>query len=464
MFRKNFKKLATIIALAFLIVPAHAQYLRSSYFMEGTSARIQLNPGFQPTRGYFNIPVIGSFNVSANSNVLGVHDIIDIVDDGHSIYSNDKLYNKLELDNRMNVNLNTDILSFGWMKGKNFWSVNVGLRMDLGAGLNKGMFDFMRNINGQGLNSLLGQTAQYNMDNQSVRLMAYGEVGLGFSRRVTERLTVGGRLKGLLGLGRAELNVNKYNVDMEFPSQMSNNNEFSPEDWMGKQYAYNAQATIMTTMKGGGITYDENGIVEDFDFEAEDLGLSGAGFGIDLGASYKITDALTVSASVLDLGFIKWKKSATRIGSVDKRENVTLDYNNYDQYIEGDFLSLERFNFKEDNNMEYKTKTKLSSTVLMAAEYSFFKNKLALGALYSAHFVEPKTLHDVTLSATYRPKNWFNIAASYSPLVAGGQSVGLAMKLGPLFLGTDYMYFGDNTKNVNGFIGLSIPLGKKRCD
>ena len=27
-------------------------------------------------------------------------------------------------------------------------------------------------------------------------------------------------------------------------------------------------------------------------------------------------------------------------------------------------------------------------------------------------------------------------------------------------VGTDYMYFGSNTKNVNGYLGLSIPLGK----
>lgn len=59
---------------------AQAQYLRSSYFMEGTSARLQLNPGLQPTRGYFNIPVIGSLNVSASSNVLGTSDIIDVLD------------------------------------------------------------------------------------------------------------------------------------------------------------------------------------------------------------------------------------------------------------------------------------------------------------------------------------------------------------------------------------------------
>jgi len=38
----------------------------------------------------------------------------------------------------------------------------------------------------------------------------------------------------------------------------------------------------------------------------------------------------------------------------------------------------------------------------------------------------------------------------------------LALKLGPLFLETDYMFFGNSSKAVNAFIGLSIPFGKRK--
>ena len=183
---------------------AQAQYLRSSYFMEGTSARLQLNPGLQPTRGYFNIPVIGSLNVSASSNVLGTSDIIDVLDSKNSLYSNDKLFDKLlQSDNRLNVNLNTDILSFGWYRGKGFWTFNVGLRTDIGASLAKDMFSMMRNMKGFALEDKAGTTANYDLSNQSVNVKAYAEVGLGYSRRITEKLTVGARVKVLLGLARA---------------------------------------------------------------------------------------------------------------------------------------------------------------------------------------------------------------------------------------------------------------------
>ena len=464
----NFRRVMMVMAVAAMTISAQAQYLRSSYFMEGASSRLRLNPGLQPTRGYINTPVIGAFNVSASSNTLGIKDIIDVIDDGDDIFSNNKLYNRLKTDNNLNVNLNTDILSFGWYKGKNFWTVNVGIRMDVGARLNKGMFDFMKDTKGSGfdIQNMAGKPQKYNMDNQQVRLSAYGEVGLGFSRRFTEKLTVGARVKALLGLARAELNIDQFNVDMDIPNIPSYNDgnyEFSPSDWEGKRYEYNAHGNVVTTMKGGGITFDQTtGMIEDFDFEAKDMGLSGYGFGIDLGASYEVFKNFTVSAAVLDLGFLKWKKGETRMGIVDGHESTTIDQSNYDKYIGGDFLSLERFDFQEVENPDYKTKSRLQSTMILAAEYAFFNKKLSVGAMYSAHFVEPKTLNDITFSATFRPRNWFNIAASYSPVLSDGKSMGLALKMGPLFLGTDYMYFGNNSKSVNGFIGIQIPLGSKR--
>ena len=67
----------------------------------------------------------------------GIGDIMDIIensDDSDYFMSNDFM-NRLDAINNLNVNLSTDILSAGWYKGKNFWSVNVGLRNDIGAAI-----------------------------------------------------------------------------------------------------------------------------------------------------------------------------------------------------------------------------------------------------------------------------------------------------------------------------------------
>lgn len=462
----GYKGLLLLGGMMMLGGAAQAQYLRSSYFMEGTSARLQLNPGLQPTRGYFNVPIIGSFNMSASSNVLGTSDIIDLMDSGSDLYSNDKLFDRLKADNRLNVNLNTDILSFGWYRGKGFWSVNVGLRADFGAALAKDMFSMMRTMNGFALEDVAGTNQSYSLSNQTLNMKAYAEVGLGYSRRITEKLTVGGRVKVLLGLARAEMNINQFDLNLDVPNLRNyqddaSRGELSPSDWYGKGYSYAADGNVITTLKGGGMTFDNNGMIDNFDLDAGDLGIAGSGFGIDLGASYKVWDNLTVSASILDLGFLKWKESETTVATVSGEAHETIDASNYDRYIGGDFLSFERFDFEEGSPEKVKTKTRLYSTLLLAGEYGLLNNKLSVGAMYTARFAEPKTLNELTFLATFRPKNWLNAAISYSPIQASGKSIGLAVKLGPLFVGTDYMFFGGNSKSVNGFLGISFPLGGK---
>lgn len=464
----GYKGLLLLGGMMMLGEAAQAQYLRSSYFMEGTSARLQLNPGLQPTKGYFNVPIIGSFNMSASSNVLGTSDIIDLMDSGSDLYSNDKLFDRLKADNRLNVNLNTDILSFGWYRGKGFWSVNVGLRADFGAALAKDMFSMMRTMNGFALEDVAGTNQSYSLSNQTLNMKAYAEIGLGYSRRITEKLTVGGRVKVLLGLARAEMNINQFDLNLDVPNPQYANyadyesrGELSPSDWYGSHYDYSANGNVITTLKGGGMTFDNDGMIDNFDLDAGDLGIAGSGFGIDLGASYKVWDNLTVSASILDLGFLKWKESETTVATVSGEAHETIDASNYDRYIGGDFLSFERFDFEEGSPEKVKTKTRLYSTLLLAGEYGLLNNKLSVGAMYTARFAEPKTLNELTFLATFRPKNWLNAAISYSPIQASGKSIGLTVKLGPLFVGTDYMFFGGNSKSVNGFLGISFPLGGK---
>ena len=430
----------------------HAQYLRTSYFMEGTSSRLELNPGLQPMRGYFNIPVLGSFNVGTSSNVLGINDIIDVLDSGEDIFLNDDLYSRLKSDNRLNVNLKTDVLSFGWYAGKGFWNVNVGLRADVGASIPQSMFEYLRRVNNT-------EDINGSFSNMNFNLNAYAEIGLGYSRQITEKLSVGGRVKVLLGIARAEMAVDNFDIYVDDALTNGDYTELNPYQTYGSA---TVNARVSTTMKGGGLSFDETtGQIDGFDIDGSNFGIAGAGFGIDLGASYKVWDNLTVSAAVLDLGFIKWKEGETTVAA-PANGSFEVTGSNYQDFLDGDFLSMDRFNFVQDKEAAEDTKTTLASTILLAGEYGLLDNKLSVGAIYTARFAEPKTLNELTFSATYRPKNWFNIAASYSPIQARGKSFGLALKLGALFLGTDYMYFGNSSKAVNAFIGLSIPLGKSR--
>lgn len=254
----------------------------------------------------------------------------------------------------------------------------------------------------------------------------------------------------------------------------------------------NVGAELKSSFKGLELVQDEPGkeYVSDFDFDAGKIGFAGYGFGIDLGASYKIMDNLTVSASVLDLGFISWSKSSTKIasanpepiniqgskyaGMIDMNDPVNsvvgalnqldTDTREYESLVtEGDVLNYDMLQLKVADAQESR-KSRLASTIVVGAEYGFFENKLSVGALSTTRFVQPDALTELTLSANYRPKSWFNVALSYSIIQSAGKSFGLGLKLGPVFLGTDYMFLGKNSNAVNGFIGISVPLGGRKAN
>ena len=480
---------------------ANAQFLRTSYFMEGTHYRQQLNPALTPTKGYFNLPVIGAVNATVGSTSLGYQDIIDIIDDGDDFYTKPDFMNRLKDNNKLNVNFSTEILSAGWYKGKNFWSFNIGLRTDIGANLTKSMFTFLNEMDGIEDN---WRNSNYDISNQQLNINAYAEVGLGLSRQINSRLTVGARVKALLGIGNMDLKLNNVAMNASLPSDARISQLQDPAYLSGlgvdditklrseiESYHANlaVDAHLESSFKGLNLKKEDGqDYISDFEFESKDMGIAGYGFGIDLGASYKIMDNLTVSASILDLGFISWSKSSTKIASanpdpidikgstyaamvdpanpetsvmnaVKQLQDDTQGY--MDRVTNGDVLDYDMLQLEVGDAKESR-KSRLASTLVLGAEYGFFNNKLAVGVLSTTRFVQPDALTELTFSANYRPKSWFNVALSYSAIQSAGKSFGLGLKLGPLFVGTDYMFLGKNSNTVNGFVGVSIPLGGRK--
>lgn len=441
----------------------YAQFLRTSYFMEGTHYRQQLNPALAPGRGYLNLPVIGTFNASVNSSTLGYQDVMDIIDntEGGDFFKSDAFINKLDNLNNLNVNLSTDILSAGWYKGKNFWSFNIGLRNDIGASIPKGMFEFLREMDGLSAYDNLERLSNIDqkVGHQSLEINSYAEVGVGLARNITERLTVGARVKALLGVGNLKLDINNIAVN----SNLSGYNTGDLNDLNGRA-EIRVDATLENSSKLIELSEDD-GVIDEIEFGT--FGLAGYGLGIDLGASYKLMDKLTLSASLLDLGFMKWSKNNTSVAKATANQSYDLTnssdrYEFVDKVASGEVLNFDMLNMTLDKSAQKDRSTSLTLTLVLGAEYELLGDLLAVGALYTGRFAKPETLNELTLSANIRPKNNLNLALSYSLWQGSGKTFGVAAKLGPIFVGTDYMFFGKDTKNLNAYIGFSLPLNKQK--
>lgn len=468
------RSLTLALLMLVFVFPLHAQFLRTSYFMEGSHYRQQLNPALTPGRGYINIPVIGSFNMSVTSNSLGFDDVGDILENeqGSDYFTSDKFINKLKSSNDLNLNFNTDILSAGWYKGCNFWSFNVGLRMDLGASIPKSVFSFMRETNGFDMDNIDWTNYSRELGRERLNINAYAEVGVGYARQINDRLTVGGRVKALLGMSNLSLDIKTISVNTSLQGIDSNTDwsSLTPEqiENIHGTADIKVEASLESSVKGLELKENENGYIDDISYNSDDLGFAGYGGAIDLGASYKLLDKLTLSAAVLDLGFISWSKGSTKIASA-KTDGLSFDSNkegDIERFAEiissGEVLNYDMLNMEVDEGSS-KSRTKwLHSTLVFGAEYELLNQWLVLGLLSTTRFTQPKTMTELTLSANVRPSNAFNFAVSYSAIQSAGKSLGLALKLGSAFVGTDYMFFGGSTKCFNVFFGVSIPLAKKK--
>ena len=452
--RIAYLRVLVIAAVLGLAMPMSAQFLRTGYFMDGSN-RMQLNPANLPSRGYLDVPALGTLNVGAYTNSLGLNDLINTFDSDGDFWDNPDFYNKLKVANNLGVSLSTDIISFGFYRGKNFWSANVGVRLDVEAGIPKNMFKYLRE-SPDDMDDLSGWNGRNDrISDLSLGLNAFTEVGVGYARIVNDRLTVGGKFNVLLGVGNLDMNINNIQITSNELYDNYGNINYDAEATV------DVDASLEANMKGLELTTDQDGVIDGV--EMNGFGIGGYGVGIDLGATYRLLDNLTVSAAVTDLGFISWSKSSSTVVEADETQPYNSD--NIGEFLDrvdgGEVIDFDMFGLQK-GNVQKKRSTRLPTTLTVGAEYGFWKNRFSVGALSTTRWGMYRTLSELTLSANFRPARAIGLSASYSMLQSAGKTFGAAVKLGPLTIGTDYLFLGKNTRSVNVFMGISMGLGKTR--
>ncbi len=163
---------------------------------------------------------------------------------------------------------------------------------------------------------------------------------------------------------------------------------------------------------------------------------AGLGAGIDLGATYKLLDELTLSASITDLGFIRWR---------GKPNNISYKINyQFDGFFD-DNTDMDGDDWLEDaldtiltaikDNLEYELDgtnpftTSTSPKLNIGAEYSLWDYKLNFGLLSRTMLHKSRLYEELTVSVTTRPVNWFNFGLSYSLVNGKFSTLGAGMGL-----------------------------------
>lgn len=427
---------------------AAAQTINSAYFTEDYKFRHMLNPAFGNEQNYVSIPALGNISVNTHGN-FGYQDVI-MSNPMYPSLSSKKMTTFLNPyisaedalsgfstgNNRITGDVSLTILSAGFKAFGGYNTIEINSRTTTGVSLPYELFEFAKNTGNH----------SYDIGDINAHAQSFAEIAFGHSRQINDKLRLGAKLKVLVGLGRADVKMRNMKADLTAEDKWTITGEATADVSM-KGFSYVSEEKKYN-IEGSG-TYER---VNNVDLDG--VGVGGFGMAIDLGGVYEINEDWTVSASVLDLGFISWtndmlaenrSKSFVFNGfhdvsvTSDRGEEIDTKVDRYGDQL-ADFANLTDMGDKGGRS------TGIGATINVGAEYTLpVYRKVSFGALCTSRINGAYSWTEGRLSANYAPLNWLDGGVSFA-VNSFTTSMGWVLNLHP--------------KGYNFFIGMDHILGK----
>jgi len=224
---------------------------------------------------------------------------------------------------------------------------------------NKEIFTFLNDCE-QGRAYLYTQGSPMILD-IAPNLNIYQEMGIGVQAQINNRLYIGIKPKILFGL----FNLKTNRINAEFCTKINERTIYGNLD---VDMQFSSVIPFYEIINNREIAFNFNNNISNIVWNSFNRNL---GFAIDLGAVYRINQQIRVSASVTDLGFIKWKASAMNfsINTVGTRfKDMGFTYDEILNILNNNQLDFnsDEFKFGYDEIYSYKT---MLTTKLMTDVY-----------------------------------------------------------------------------------------------
>lgn len=422
--------IAIAISLLTLGSAASAQdKFQSGYFLDNFSYNYRLNPSLMAERSFF---ALGMGNIEAGlASDIGVSTLLFPNADGSGLVtglnksvSADQFLSGLKQDNALSMDAGLNVFSCGRRKEKSFFNFELNLRADVGASLPYELFSFLK----QGSDT----DGTYDLSGFKAGAKSYAEIAVGGAHVFADgKLTIGARVKGLVGIAAADMTLDKASIT-------SNSSEIASELEGGARIA--CAPLSLTNDKDGKLAMA---------FDQAALSPSGYGAAIDLGVTWRPISGLTITTGINDLGGIKWNYNAlaksTGSGSFNGFNEVSTDtdFNKELESATDSFKDLVNLKAVSGNESEFEM---LAFTANAGARYRLpFMDFLSFGALGVYHFDNVLPYWDARLGATATPLDCISLTANYG-FTPQGNVLGLAASVSLFF--------------VNAYFGLDSYVGR----
>ena len=211
----NILKKITLCATTLLLLgtATHAQQVNTLYFLENAPMRHTINPAFQPvSNGFINFTPLGWMSLGFGNNSLTMSDVLiydkvtgQTITPLHPDADRQKFLKQFRNMTYVNGDITLGLLNMGFrIKDDGYLTIGINERIDLGLTMPKSLFTFL--LDG-GMKDLDGGINTISLVGLGLGANLYTEIGAGYSHRLDEQWTIGGKFKLLAGqmhLGRSD--------------------------------------------------------------------------------------------------------------------------------------------------------------------------------------------------------------------------------------------------------------------
>jgi hypothetical protein len=427
MMKRAYRAAVVMIVVILSAGDLAGQYNQTQYFMNLPQAGMA-NPAYRPSpRVYIGLPALSGIYFGISNNMMSFSELFQPVPGGDSLmtilhpqYDREGFLSSLGRNSFVSAEANVQVLGIGFSVGDNlYFDIGLSQRASASLWLPSDLFTFLL----EGNESFMGSVID--LSGIGVRGMQYMESSVGMSANVTPRLRIGGRAKLLFGGVGASLDANRFDVEVH--------NDFS----------HTINTDLALRMSGPFTVYtNEDGMIEDIimDDRLDPMDIlantGNTGVAFDLGAIYDLTDEISLSASITDLGFIGWDQ---RSYSLTANNNFSFDGFDVTGVIEGDLDFDEMVDLYADS---------LKNSFDLSEGDEGFGMGIP-GKVY--------------LGARYRPVNFLDIGLLSRTLISQGhmsQSISLSANfIAGDILGASVVYTMANRSFTNLGMGLTLRMG-----
>jgi hypothetical protein len=422
-----------LILLLSIMGKVSAQVSQTQYFL-GIPQANMANPAFRPSSNiYVGLPALSNLYLSVNNNMFKVNEMLQpmpgydsTITILHPDYDLDSFLESLGNTGKLYVDASVQILGFGFTVS-NDWYVDLSIsqKANASAYIPADLFTLAF----KGNESFIGSTI--NLSGLGAEAMQYMETSVGISKSINEKLRVGGRVKLLFGGVGAAIDNERLEIDV--------NEDLSHE----------IHSDLTLNVSGPLDFYlDEEGWLEDVEVR-ENINLfdilinsKNTGVAFDFGAEYQLLPNLSLSASIVDLGFIGWKSDVFNFKAsnkfnfdvIDMTEVISGDKDIDDMMDElGDSL-LHSFKPADGAN---RFNMGLPTKLFIGAQYRPIKS-VGVGILSRTTFNEGHVSQALSLSGSFYAGDVFSTSLTYTMINRSYANLGLgfAVKAGPVQLYT----------------------------